>query len=394
MRLVSTIAVMVTIAAPWHILASVRNPDQGPVRGFLWFYFVNEHLLRYLNKRVPRDYDTVPLLLFWILTLVWLVPWTAFLPQALREVPGHWRAWQSQLTRQQRAKLVFAIWGSLIVVFFSFSTRQEYYTIPALPAFALLIGGWLARETERPADVGARRAGQISSAFLFVIGIAAFTTGMFLLFLSKAPAPGTDLAELLKKNPQEYALSMGHFLDLTPQALGAFRGPLLATSVGFLLGAGLNWYLRRRKEPHRANLALAGMMIVILLAVHSAFVIFSPILSSKTLATAIQQHYHLGDVVVVKGLYENASTLNFYTGIHLRSLPLHAPTGNMWYGSKFPDSPPVWETPESFSALWSSSTRIFLWTDQDNPAEIQGKPACVVARSGGKTIFTNLPLNR
>ena len=51
------------IAAPWHILAALRNPAQGHVRGFLWFYFVNEHFLRFLNKRVPRDYDTVPLLL-------------------------------------------------------------------------------------------------------------------------------------------------------------------------------------------------------------------------------------------------------------------------------------------------------------------------------------------
>jgi hypothetical protein len=212
---------------------------------------------------------------------------------------------------------------------------------------------------------------------------------MFFLILSKAPAPGTDLADLLKKNPTEYALSMGHFLDLTPQALGAFRGPLLATSVAFLLGTGLNWFLRKRGSPSKGNLALAGMMVVMLVSVHSAFAIFSPILSSKRLATAIQQHYQPGDVVVIKGLYENASTLNFYTGIHL--LSLHEPTGNMWYGSKFPDAPRVWETPESFASLWAGPTRVFLWTDQEMPAELHGKAAFVLARSGGKTIFMNQP---
>jgi 4-amino-4-deoxy-L-arabinose transferase-like glycosyltransferase len=394
MRLVSSIAVLLVIAAPWHVLAALRNPDQGPVRGFLWFYFVNEHFLRYLNKRVPRDYDTVPLLLFWVLTLVWLVPWTFFLPQALREVPGRWREWRSRLSRPQRANLLFAIWGLLIVAFFSFSTRQEYYTIPAIPAFALLIGGWLARETEDGTDAAVRRAGRISASVLFAVGLAAFAAGMFFFALSKPPSAGTDLADLLKKNPQEYALSMGHFLDLTPQALGAFRGPLLATSLAFLLGTGMNWYWRRRRAPHKANLALAAMMIVILLAVHSAFVVFSPILSSKRLALAIQQHYREGDVVVVKGLYENASTLNFYTGIHLLSMPLHAPTGNMWYGAKFPDAPPVWETPNSFATLWDSPARVYLWTDQESPVELQGKSADVAARSGGKTIFTNHPLNR
>src|ERR1700675_3623903 len=65
LRLVSSALVFLAIAAPWHILAALRNPAQGNVRGFLWFYFVNEHILRFLNRRVPRDYDKVPLLLFW-----------------------------------------------------------------------------------------------------------------------------------------------------------------------------------------------------------------------------------------------------------------------------------------------------------------------------------------
>lgn len=390
LRLVSSVAVFLAIAAPWHVMAALRNPDQGPVRGFLWFYFVNEHFLRYLNKRVPRDYDTVPLLLFWLLTVVWLVPWAAFLPQALSQVPRRWSELRAHLDAKQRANLLFAVWGLLIVAFFSFSTRQEYYTIPALPALALLIGGWLGREIENPSPTGERHAGRISSAAFFGAGVIAFLVGMFFLILSKPPASGTDLADLLKKNPSEYALSMGHFLDLTPQALGAFRGPLLATSVAFLLGTGLNWFLRKRGSPAKGNLALAGMMVVMLLSVHSAFAIFSPILSSKRLADSIQQHYQPGDVVVVKGLYENASTLNFYTGIHL--LSLHEPTGNMWYGSKFPDAPHVWQTPESFARLWDGPTRVFLWTDQEMPAELQGKTPYVLAHSGGKTIFVNQPV--
>ena len=63
-------------------------PTQGNVHGWLWFYFVNEHVLRYLNLRVPRDYDTVPLWLFWGLLLVWLMPWCVFAVQALARDPG------------------------------------------------------------------------------------------------------------------------------------------------------------------------------------------------------------------------------------------------------------------------------------------------------------------
>src|ERR1019366_6619172 len=159
LRLLSSAAVFFAIAAPWHILAALRNPAQGQVRGFLWFYFVNEHILRFLNRRVPRDYDTVPLLLFWALLVLWLIPWTVFLPQSLREVPRRWREFRMQMTRRQRAYLLFFLWNVVIVGFFSLSTRQEYYTIPAIPGMALLVGGWLQRERASGADFVVRVAG-------------------------------------------------------------------------------------------------------------------------------------------------------------------------------------------------------------------------------------------
>src|SRR5205814_88142 len=85
--LLSSTLVFIAIAAPWHILAAVRNPSQGAVKGFLWFYFVNEQFLRYIGKRVPPGYDTVPLLIFWGLTILWLAPWMVFLPQSVKRVP-------------------------------------------------------------------------------------------------------------------------------------------------------------------------------------------------------------------------------------------------------------------------------------------------------------------
>ena len=57
-------ALMLLIAAPWHVLAAISNPpyfdltmhsERGAYHGFFWFYFVNEHLLRYLGLRYPRD---------------------------------------------------------------------------------------------------------------------------------------------------------------------------------------------------------------------------------------------------------------------------------------------------------------------------------------------------
>jgi 4-amino-4-deoxy-L-arabinose transferase-like glycosyltransferase len=390
LRLVSSAVVFLAIAAPWHILAQLENPAQGQVRGFLWFYFVNEHILRFLNKRVPRDYDTVPLVLFWVLLVLWLVPWSVFVPQSLKEVPRRWREFRSQMSRRQRAYLLFFLWNLVIVGFFSFSTRQEYYTIPAIPGMALLVGGWLARERESTAESPERRSGRHASTVLLSIGAVIAVVGFALLWFSKAPAPGTDLSDLLRKNPKEYALSFGHFLDLTPQAMGAFRLPLFGFSLAFLLGTLANLVLRRRGRAGVGNAALALMMVVVLACVHSAFAIFSPILSSKDQALAIRAHYQPGDQIVVAGLYENASALNFYSGLPLRSL--REPAGNMWYGSRFPDAPRVFETQASFTATWNGPQHVFFWAEDENPRELLGLPRYVVARGGGKIIFTNQPL--
>ncbi len=389
LRLISSTLVFLGVAAPWHILAALRNPAQGHVRGFLWFYFVNEHFLRFLNKRVPRDYDTVPLLLFWALLVLWLIPWTAFLPQALLEVPRRWREFRGQMSRRRKANLLFFLWALVIVGFFSLSTRQEYYTIPAIPGMALLVGGWLAREQEAAANGPERRAGRISSVVLLLVGVTIAAVGFALLFFSKTPLPGTDLTDLLRKNPQDYALSFGHFLDLTPQAMGAFRLPLGLFSAAFLVGSLANWSLRRAGRLEAGNAALALMMVVVLACVRIAFGIFSPIISSKDLAMAIRAQSQPGDQVVATGLYENASTLNFYGGFHL--LSLRTPGGNMWYGAQFPDAPPVWESEASFVTSWNGPGRIFLWTDQDDPAALRGLTSYVIARRGGKTIYSNRP---
>jgi 4-amino-4-deoxy-L-arabinose transferase-like glycosyltransferase len=386
MHLISSTLVFLAIAAPWHILAALRNPPAGQARGFLWFYFINEHVMRFLGKRVPPGYDTVPLLLFWALLLVWLTPWSAFLPQALAGVP-RWRQLRSQLDPRRRANLLFFLWALVIVGFFSFSTRQEYYTIPALPAVALLVGGWLARESAPEATESDRRAGRISSAVLFALGAIALVAGMYFLSVSHAPAPGVDLADLLKDNPQDYNFALGHVLDLTPQALGLFRLPLLGASLGLFLGTGGNWVMRRRGRPWAGNVALAAMMVVLLACIHISFGIFSPILSSYNLAEAIQGRYRPGDVIVIDGEYHEASTLNFYTGVQVHVL--HEPSGNLWYGAKFPDAPHIFESAESLAAMWNGSSQVFLWTDQAEPKELRGLKSFLLARSGGKSIFTN-----
>jgi 4-amino-4-deoxy-L-arabinose transferase-like glycosyltransferase len=392
MRLLSSTLVFLLIAAPWHVLAAIRNPAQpdGGEKGFLWEYFVNEHFLRYLNQRIPHDYDKVPLLIFWALTIAWLIPWSAFLIPALRQILVKWRVSRYRLGPRGRANLLLLIWAVVIILFFSFSTRQEYYTLPALPALALLIGGWLERE---PEDNRAKRAGMRLATALFVIGIISFAIVETLFFSTKPLPAGTSISDILIDRPGTYTLSLGHLRDLTLQSLSIFRAPLWEIGVFLLAGTGANWWFRRRGSPYRGNLALGVMMLGVLFCVHQGYVIFSPELSSKPLATTIKLHYMPGEIIVLNGEYAWGSTLNYYTGVQLRLL--NSKRTDLWFGSLFPDAPEVFDDTDSFTRLWVGDRRVYLFTREFNKhaalSEIDPSSVYLVARQGNKMVLTNHP---
>ncbi|WP_263382813.1 ArnT family glycosyltransferase [Granulicella arctica] len=409
----SSLCVFLAIAAPWHILIALANPTQGHpgelafvhghwtvplptdgnVHGWAWFYFVNEQVLRYLNLRVPRDYDTVPLLLFWGLLLVWLMPWSAFLFSSLKQLP-----WRRLLRRTSdpadRTLLLLLLWAAIPMLFFSLSTRQEYYVLPTIPALAILIAVWLAASTKDRSDGAVERASQSANriaVFLLILGSIASAAALFFAFAGAKPQGDVDLASLLQQNPGDYALSFGHFLDLNKRAMGVFRVPLLLTAVALFGSTLANLLLRRKGQPHAANLALAAGSFGFLLAAHLGLQTFAPVLSSRQLATVIAPQLKPQDLIVIHGEYEAASTLGFY----LRRNDLHILEGrssNLWYGSFFPDAPKIFETPQSLAARWSGPQRIFLWQDLNNdPGPLPKLPgeAYVIVRSGGKEILSN-----
>jgi 4-amino-4-deoxy-L-arabinose transferase-like glycosyltransferase len=392
----SSLLIFLVIAVPWHIAAGIANPSQGHpvgtmptqgnVHGFFWFYFVNEHVLRYLNRRVPRDYDTVSLVLFWGLLVVWLMPWIAFVFQAIDPIRMRSSLRRVKLPRHDQAWNLLGIWAAFVMLFFSFSTRQEYYALPALPPIALMIGGWLAREERNSARSPGRIAGRSIAIVLFLLGTTGSIVAAYLAVRAHPPGAGVDISALLTQNPGDYALSLGHFLDLSTRTMGVFRLPLLLTSLALLLGTGANLVLRSINMMRIGNYALVTMMVVFLIAAHMALVTFSPVLSSKALADAIRPRLQTGDVVEINGEYEAGSTLGFYLRRQVRIL--NGRSSNLWYGSFFNDAPQLFDDDASFRHLWSGRQRVFLWTELDKVPALPG-PAYAIAQSGGKEILSN-----
>ncbi|MGA3259762.1 MAG: glycosyltransferase family 39 protein [Bryobacteraceae bacterium] len=378
-------AVALVIAAPWHVLATLRNPPYfdftlrslpGQYHGFLWFYFMNEQVLRFLNLRYPRDYDTVPLAYFWLFHLLWLFPWSVYFPAVakLRFRP---------VDRAGRARLLALCWIGFVLVFFSFSTTQEYYSMPCYPALALLLGAAMAE-----GGAWVKRGTRV----LQVLAGAAGTVALVLAWLVRnTPTPG-DISVALSQNPGAYKLSLGHMEDLTLSSLAYLRLPLVLAGLAFLLGAFLAPALvrfGRIGKDTAAFLAAALMMIIFFHAARLAMVAFDPYLSSRPLADALLRA-PLGKLVVEGHDYPFSSVI-FYADRD--ALLLNGRRQNLVYGSYAPGAPDVFFDDAGWKALWLTGERCYLVTKEAQRPRLErlvGLPALhVVAASGGKLLLSN-----
>ena len=382
LRPASGLLIILVIAAPWHILATLRNPPYfdltfrsvpGEYHGFLWFFFMNEQVLRFLNLRFPRDYDTVPRVWFWLLHLVWLFPWSVYFPAVVKLS-------FKPVDRAGKTRLLALCWTGFLLVFFSFSTTQEYYSMPCYPALALLLGSAMAAGGE-----WVRRGTRVLSVILALAATACF----LLLFVVRGlPSPG-DISTALVQNPSAYKLSMGHIGDLTIPSFAYLRLPLFVAGVAFLVGA----VGTVKATGQRAFLAAAFMAVLFLHAARLALVVFDPYMSSRPLARALLQAPE--GQLAIDHHYYTFSSVFFYT--NRTALLLNGRTNNLIYGSYAPDAPDVFIDDQQWKQLWLGEQRYYIVANDPERARFEklvgGEHLSTVAESGGKMLLTNHPLH-
>jgi hypothetical protein len=380
LRPFSGLLIILLIAAPWHILATLRNPPYfsftmksipGEYHGFLWFFFINEQLLRFLNLRYPRDYSTVPRLYFWLFNLVWLFPWSVYLPAAAKLS-------YRPVDRAGRTRLLALCWIGFVMVFFTFSTTQEYYSMPCYPALALLIGSAMTTD-----DAWVRRG---TRALAVIAGLAAVGAVAILIAVRHTPSPG-DISHALSRQ-ETYRLSLNHVQDLTWRSFAYLRLPLGVAAAAFCLGAigAMVW------RGQRAFLSSALMMVVFFQAARLAMVDFDPYLSSRPLAEALKMAPP--GTLIVNDHYYPFSSIFFYT--NRSALLLNGRTKNLVYGSFAPGSPQVFIDDAQFTKLWISPQRSYLAAPEELLPHLDAltgpEKLIVVTESGGKVLLTNHPL--
>jgi 4-amino-4-deoxy-L-arabinose transferase-like glycosyltransferase len=439
MRLLTGLLLILAIAAPWHILAALRNPDHGNpignvpspghVHGFLYFYFLNEHFLRFLGKRYPHDYNKQSPIAFWLGQLVWLFPWSLFLPAALV------RAWRnrriflsdlrydatntiqfldpkmtahdasslaSRLRFRARTGLLLSIYAVFILVFFAISTNQEYYTWPAWFAVLVLIAGSLATIEEAP-DGNARWINASSKwlttahALLAVVGILAAAALGYGLWTSRHLPFVSDIGTLLAhRGVGDYSLATSHLFDLTGPSFAALRLPAAIAAAALLIGPLVAWILRRRGAGLEATSTVAFTSAVFLIAAHIAFVRFEPMLSSRAMADTIDRLSQAPDAaqaqLLIYGDQANASSVIFYT--HRQALLINGRSSSMIWGSDYPDAPHIFLNDGDLLGMWGSGPRKFLFVPDDGRQHVEqmlGARLYPLQELSDKMLYTDRP---
>jgi 4-amino-4-deoxy-L-arabinose transferase-like glycosyltransferase len=366
---------LLALAAPWHILAGSRNPN------FYWFYFINEHVNRFLGTRYPMDYDTMPLLPFWFGHLVWLFPFSVFFPLVFQNVKSLIRPTE----RRDQIRLLPIIWFLVIVGFFSFSTRQEYYTFPVFPALALLLGDALSRGEEEKNKLVIYGQG-----LLMILGLIVAFGLSYVLWLSRNVVAAGDISQFLTSNPENYRLSLGHASDLTTAAFAALRFPAAGAAISLGLGFLIAFIFRQKKIHTAASFSTALTVAAFIFFAHDAFGKFNPALSTYPLAKEIQSRIQPNDIVAFNGEFQTHASVGFY--LQRQVLLVDGRTTVLEFGSHYPDCPPVFINQNELARLWTQPGRVFLVTYDDKVdllKNILNERFLLIASAGGKSVYSN-----
>jgi 4-amino-4-deoxy-L-arabinose transferase-like glycosyltransferase len=120
------------ISIPWFISVCVINKD------FFHFFFFQEHFIRYTTKIHDR-YG--PIWYFVPILILGVMPWTGFIPSALRSL-FNIRSINNE--HEKRALIFLYLWILVIFIFFSLSNSKLIpYIVPVLPPLAVIFACFL-----------------------------------------------------------------------------------------------------------------------------------------------------------------------------------------------------------------------------------------------------------
>jgi hypothetical protein len=344
----------VTLLAVWGVASELANP------GYLKFQIINEQIMRFLGRRQPPDINGFTITGFWLFLGIWLMPWTFILPSAL------YRFWQE--TRPDREVLTRArlliIWAAVILVFFTISSsRIEYYSLPAFPALALILGWRVQRYLDNSPDRGVLWS-------LIPLGLLGLSLLGLLPYLER----------LCVENRREF---VGMVSVLSPIA---WRASLL-TLTAALLGAGLGLLRRRASVVVVYGILALGLAVL----TFQSLARLTPELSDRLAGEYVRQHAAPADILIMGPIeeFEYGASLEYYSQRHI--LMVKGRNGLPQFPYPVDPAANYIISPKRLKELWQGHRKVFLLLDDATPPEPFLHGATVVLTMRDKRLLVNHP---
>ena len=355
------LVVLAAIVLPWHVAVALRH------EGFAWDYVVNQHLLFFLDRKFPRDSEGDTLGFFWAALAGRAFPWIVLVPLTLAEAV---RGAARDAAPSERATFLLWAWLGGTMLFFSLApSRLEHYSLPALPAVALVAAGAWQRAA----------AGDIGRAAWWMLALAGAA-------LACAGGVGLVYGAAL--------LGQTYWIAQVPELLGLVRPAAVVVLTTGVLGALAS--VQRRAALLLAVLALG--MVPLLAIVLRAEVAAEPLFSWRPVADVLTASVPPETEIVYEAPeeYQLVGGLVFYTG---RRITLLEPPGGF--------IPPTYLAGQmqgmflsrsEFERRWRAGERLAFVSDtqrrRDDPQGIVPEPFHVIGRFGDRWVLSNVSAAR
>lgn len=326
------IAVYLAIAAPWFAIAARRNP------GFVQFFFVHEHLQRYLEN---TEHGWGPWFFIPIVAAgMW--PWLYFIPLGIARIfhdendaDGAEREPDENSSRRRDALIFLLIWFGLIFIFFSIPrSKLGEYILPAFPPLAIIAGHglWSLRNLD------------IKRARRLLLGLTGINAAILVAVIGATP----------------YALRHGLDTALAADAIVAATA-LFAGATAATLAA------RVRRGTAAIAVPIALGVVIAMAAAGKAREDGAALFSYRALARQITPYLERECVLASYRHYVQA--LPFYTGMRERLVDYR---GEL---APFGDSPDALAsfipTDARLEALWASGACMVLIANRGDLARLE-----------------------
>lgn len=337
----SGIALYFALTVPWFWAVCRANPD------FFDFFFVREHLMRYLTK-VHDRYE--PFWFFVPILLAGLVPWTGMLLEALHAARGKW----SFLSRDSGRLL--GLWVAVPFLFFSLSDSKLIpYVAPCMPPLAILIGTALEALSQG-------RVGAVPMSRRFVI-----LNGIVLLPLAAAGV----LYPVLSSRP----------------GAGDLLGHTLPASAALLLFWGASLEMHRRRSFSLMPAVLCVLALLNAFAFSRGFEAKARLDSPRDVAALVRERGREGDrIVAYRSLMQG---LSFYLG---RRIVVAGTLNELEFGAAREEDPQWFIDAAQLRRLWNGPDRVLLMTKPRHAgllASDLGREPVRLGETPGGVLFAN-----